>query len=364
MIPVPAHLQSNHAYETHFIPSTAKEAYFDSARGAWILSSYSDVSAALRERGLVQTSLEGNEFPDTEDEAARARLFARLRAEMVEIHAGRWITEMRYGAETRIRELAAREKVDLVGDFAHPWSVAMLIKMSGAPSSLAPDIARISAALLYKKGFNLDLEKVSTPSCLREAKVNCSRSDEPEIELDAFFKHQTPAISRMLFLAMGQSLPQYLAKSWLALLSNPDQMELLAAEPARMPKASAELLRYAGIVHTLHRKALRNIAIGSAQIENGHQVQLRVASANFDPKAFDGPHRLDITRGGPPHLSLSAGLHACVGAALVRQVFAETTSALLSAQPKFVKNERIVWMGGSTLCWPLMVWVNWGAGLP
>jgi len=100
------------------------------------------------------------------------------------------------------------------------------------------------------------------------------------------------------------------------------------------------------------------VQIGSAWIRAGDRVELKIACANFDPERFREPHRLDISRPVQSHVSLGAGLHACTGAALVRQAFAATTAAFLAAKPRLCEDQPIVWMGDSTLRWPLAVWVQ------
>lgn len=344
--------------DPYFIPSPPQEAYFDSARQAWILTRYRDVQAALRERGLHQASPRGESFPTGENEAIRAEQFAQVRTEIAEVHRGRWRADMEREARSVLRNLDGRKVIDLIGDVTLPWSITMLMKMSGASASSGADLTRIAASLLYKKAFNMDLEESAKPSWLRAPGTQFVKLKDPEGELDALTARGELAISKMMFFAMAQSMPAFLAKAWLALLQNPSQLEMLAAEPSRMPQAVPELLRYAGIVHALHRKAARAVQIGSAWIEEGDRVELRVASANFDPEMFLSPERLDITRPTRPPLSLGGGLHACTGAVLVRQALTATTSALLTVQARLVEDQRIVWMGDSTLRWPLAVWVQ------
>jgi len=158
-----------------------------------------------------------------------------------------------------------------------------------------------------------------------------------------------------MFFGFSQTLSSYLSKSWLALLLHPQQCEQLLANPTLTANATGELLRYAGVVHTIRRAANADVCIGSACIHRGQIVLLEVDSANFDPARFDNPHQLDFTRRGGGHLALGRGLHACVGSYLVRM-------ASCVAIPKFVEaglmldpNREVVWTGDRTLLWPLVV---------
>lgn len=358
MSSVPGSMQANCVCSAQFIPSPPEDAYFDSARQAWVFSRYEEVQAALRARALHQASSRGETFPATEDEALRAGMFGEVKGEIADIQAGRWRADMEYEARCILGGVDGETAVDLLGDIALPWSLAILRKMSGAAGSRRIEIAGMAASILYKKAFALDLEEAAKPHWLRSVGIQWTKTENPEGAFDALIARGELAISKMMFLAVTQSLPAFLAKAWLALMLHPDQMEVLRADPSRLPLATTELLRYAGIVHTLHRKAAQDLQIGSAQIKAADRVELRVACANFDPERFRDPNQLDIARPVQSHVSLGAGLHACAGAVLVRHAFAATTPAFLAAGPSLIGNRPVVWMGDSTLRWPLAVWVK------
>jgi cytochrome P450 len=341
-----------------FIPRPPQDAYYDSTRTAWVLSRYGDVQAALRERALHQASPRGETFPAGEDEVQRAETFAQVRAEIAELHRGRWRADMESEAGAVLRDVDRKKRVDLLGDVALPWAVDLLMKMSGASESRRFVVGQIAATLLYKKALSLDLDEDAKPRWLRAAGDQWLKVLDPEKTLDGLTARGDLALSKMMFLAVAQSLPAFLAKAWLALMLHPDQMQMLAANTRVMPQAAAELLRYAGIVHTLHRKAAQDVRIGSARIAEGERVELEIACANFDPERFREPRRLDLFRPIQSHVSLGGGLHACAGGALVRQAVIATTEAFLSAKPRLLDDQPLVWMGDSTLRWPLAVWVR------
>jgi len=339
----------------HFLPAPPRAAYFDPKRNVWVLSRYCDVHAALRARDLFQASPRGETFPSSEDEAMRRTIFAQARAEAADLQPGRWHMQMESEARSVFGAMDGQSTVDLVGDVALPWSIAMLMKMSKAPAIHGVEITEIAASLLYKKALGLDLDETAQPAWLRRERP----LDEPvETAFEGLMAGGELAISKMMFMAMAQSMPAFLAKVWLALMLHPDQLKLLAADRSLIPLAILESLRYAGIVHSLHRKAVRSIDIGTTRIAEGDRVELRVASANFDPERFREPERFDLARAVRSNLSLGGGLHACMGAVLVRQALAATIPAFLAAQPRLIEDQHIVWMGDSTLRWPLAVWVR------
>jgi cytochrome P450 len=284
-------------------------------------------------------------------------MFRDLKSELSEARSEEFRSLMESEARIVIQGLKGIERVDLVGDFALPWSVEVLARMSGASDSCRADLFRIAAEMLYQKAYRLDLDCPAKPRWLQAHPAGSAEISE--MELECLIEQRELAVSKIMFLAFTQSLTNFLAKSWLALLSHPNQMALLIPRSEKSYDAGTELLRYSGIVQSLYRRAAQDVTIGTARIGKGDLVELKVASANFDPKHFSAPDELDIARSAELQLSLGAGLHACPGSSLVRRAFAIMTCVLLSTNPTLIPDQRITWMGDSTLRWPLTVWVRW-----
>jgi cytochrome P450 len=182
--------------------------------------------------------------------------------------------------------------------------------------------------------------------------------------MDRIWTTQNLTLSKSMLTGLTQTLPSFLAKAWLALLQNPDQSSRLLAEPDLMPGAVEELLRYAGIVHSLYRRATSEVRIGDTQIAANDHVTLRLGSANFDPDQFHEPRRLDIARRRLGHVGLGTGPHNCVGAVLVRVATAVTTPIFLASAPVLDTSTPILWTGDNTLRWPSVVSARMGSKEP
>jgi pentalenolactone synthase len=104
------------------------------------------------------------------------------------------------------------------------------------------------------------------------------------------------------------------------LLLNPDQKDLIIADPSLIPAATEELLRILplGTRFGLLRYARASVSIGGVTIQPGDAVLLMNTAANRDPSAFDDPDRLDVTRQDNPHLAMGGGQRYCLGASLAR----------------------------------------------
>ncbi|MFD4657475.1 cytochrome P450 [Kitasatospora sp. NPDC058444] len=104
----------------------------------------------------------------------------------------------------------------------------------------------------------------------------------------------------------------------LALLSHPEQYELLRANPELVPSAVEEMLRYWPPVMDFRRTATRDVELGGRVVRRGDKVVVYHASANRDGTVFPEPDRFDITRSPNDHVSFGYGPHFCLGAQLAR----------------------------------------------
>jgi cytochrome P450 len=109
-----------------------------------------------------------------------------------------------------------------------------------------------------------------------------------------------------------------LSSGTLALVQHPDQLALLRDDPAVIPSAVEEILRWANPLHCFRRTATRDTDLAGVRIEEGQKVAMLYTSANRDEDVFADPQRFDVTRDPNPHLSFGIGPHFCLGAHLAR----------------------------------------------
>nr|BAF98628.1 putative P450 [Streptomyces argenteolus] len=132
-----------------------------------------------------------------------------------------------------------------------------------------------------------------------------------------------------------------------ALLDHPEQLELLRRRPDLTGSAVEELLRFsAGGVGPI-RYPREDVVIAGVTIPRGAPVMPLFSSANFDPRRFDEPHRLDITRRSNQHFSFGHGAHYCLGAPLARieaeVAFPSLVRALPGLRPSSTITPSLVW---------------------
>jgi len=122
-----------------------------------------------------------------------------------------------------------------------------------------------------------------------------------------------------LLLAAGQETTKNLiANATVCLTDHPDTMEQLISDPALIPTAIEEILRYLPPVWFLFRQTKTDVELAGQHIPANQAVLAWTASANRDPARFPDPNRFDIEREPNRHLAFGHGIHFCVGAPLAR----------------------------------------------
>ncbi|MDR3661032.1 MAG: cytochrome P450 [Mycobacterium sp.] len=98
---------------------------------------------------------------------------------------------------------------------------------------------------------------------------------------------------------------------------HPDQRRELVADPALIPAAVEETLRFEAPSPVQARYVARDVEWHGRRVAEGSYMLLLNGSANRDDRRFTEPDRYDIHR-KPGHLSFGQGIHFCLGAALAR----------------------------------------------
>jgi cytochrome P450 len=307
---------------------------FDAAQSAWILSRYADVLAALREPRLWPVSARSAGNPEIPDEAAQSRVRSETTAALSPTILTEWQRQIEPLASEMVTGLPVDRAVDLVSEFAEPWSLKVAAIVTG------PDPATCERMVECARD-------VSAASADPDNAELQSRAATSKPELDRSFTQGPEKLRGPTFVALSQTLPRLLGNMWLALLQHPAELKRLQAQPDLLPSAIEELLRYAGLTQTLYRRATANIALAGVSIAEGQRVILQLAAAHRDPARFSEPDRLDITRRDSAHFTLGAGPHSCVGAPLIRMAATIATSAFVQRFSTAKLDGPVEWSGGS-----------------
>ena len=124
----------------------------------------------------------------------------------------------------------------------------------------------------------------------------------------------------MLVLVGGDETTRHVISGGLeALLRNPEQLQQLRDDPAKLPRAIEEMLRWSTPIKNMNRTAMRDIELGGQKIREGDRLLLLYPSGNRDAAVFEEPYRFDIDRDPNEHIAFGGyGRHHCLGAQLAR----------------------------------------------
>lgn len=157
---------------------------------------------------------------------------------------------------------------------------------------------------------------------------------EAEKEPGKFSDRDLVNLCRLLMNGGHETTASMLSLGTACLLENPDQLRLMTEDPSLVPKAVDELVRYITIGDAaIPRVATEDIELGGSIIKKGDGILCLGLTANRDPKVYENPDKLVLSRGDRSHLGFGHGLHHCIGADLARVEMEIVWSSLFQRFP-------------------------------
>jgi cholest-4-en-3-one 26-monooxygenase len=145
-------------------------------------------------------------------------------------------------------------------------------------------------------------------SVLVHAEIDGQRLEEHEIVMGFF----------LLVAAGNDSTKATYCSGLRALMEDPEQRELLLADPSLIPSAVEESLRMFPAFAHFRRTATCDAELGGQAIREGDKVVMWYVASNRDETRYQDPDRFDVRR-NPEHQAFGAGgRHFCLGTALAR----------------------------------------------
>lgn len=319
----------------------------------WIVSKYADIQAILRdlhyEKGLQNANSLNpivKMLPPVK-EAIKSRStwmlnqnppdHTRLRSLVNRAFTPAMVNSMRDHiqeiANRLLDDVAQKGEMDIVQDFAFPLPVTVIAEMLGVPPEDRNIIKGFSKQLTdgLEPGFDLgritranhavqEFENYLRP--LVEARRKQGQNDlisalvTAEEQGDKLSMDELLGNCVLMLVAGHETTVNLIGNSVLALLNNPEQMELLRSQPDLCVTAVNEFLRYESPVQTVRRMAAQNLDLHGQKIREGDTLLLLLGSANRDPEHYQNADKLDITRADNRHLAFGTGIHHCLGSSL------------------------------------------------
>jgi cytochrome P450 len=253
-------------------------------------------------------------------------------------------------ADDLIDAVEAKGEMELIDDFAFPLPITVIAELLGIPVEDRDSFRRWSNAILTPALTPEDVQAFSTTTGefvaylheLFERRRSAPGDDLVSALLnveeggDTLSEQELSSMVVLLIIAGHETTVGLIGNAVLALLRHPEQRAELQADPARIPHAVEELLRYdSPVERTLNRWAATDVELGGQTIKKGDGVIVIVGSANHDASRFDDPDRLDFDREDVKHLAFGRGSHYCLGAPLARLEAEIALTTLLQRLPGF-----------------------------
>ena len=240
---------------------------------------------------------------------------------------------------------AAGGAVDLVAHFARPLPIEVICELAGIPAADRARWHEYGAAIAAGHGQQF---AAAIPGIIDGAKAAVAhRQAQPADDLVSLLiraRDQSDRLSETELVTLiwhlvlaGQTPANLIANAVAALLTHPEQLALLSADPGLMRGAVEELTRWCGPqLLTIPRYARQDVEVAGVLIREGDPVTAAILAANRDPRVFADPDRLDLRRPAQAlgHLGYAHGPHFCLGASLARVQTDAALTALLRRFPR------------------------------
>ncbi len=329
-------------YETYRRLRDTAPVYRNSDRGVWALSRYDDVQAASRnweafsQRPSIDLDDTGSFFQPgnmvDDDPPRHDRLRDAIRSEF----APKRMRALEDAIRTRVQSFVAgfleRGSADLADEFARVLPAHVVCDLLGFPKEdhrilagwfdemvrRTPGVIEVPesawAANRAMRGYVLEAlaDRRARP---REDLLTALAVAEKSGALEPAEAASMPV---HLFFAGIQTTSALIARSLLLLAQHRDERRKLVDDPALIPGAVEELLRFESPIQWFARTATRDVTVHDEVIPEGARALLMWGSANRDERRWANADRLDVTRPPRRHLAFGDGIHHCLGAPLAR----------------------------------------------
>jgi len=238
-------------------------------------------------------------------------------------------------ARALLEPIRPGEPIDVVPALSIPFPLQVICELLGVDGSQWPRFFEWSEAVIPGESERSEAERAELQAEMwgyligvaEERRLEPAEDlvsvlatvGEGDSEADRLSEAELAMFLIQLLVAGNETTRNLISAGLAALAAHPEQWAALRADPALVPTAVEELLRWTTPVISFMRTATADCSVRGQAVSAGDPVLLVYASANRDEEVF-GPDAgsLRVDRHPNPHVSFGFGPHFCLGAALAR----------------------------------------------
>ncbi|GAA2984416.1 cytochrome P450 family protein [Actinokineospora diospyrosa] len=247
--------------------------------------------------------------------------------------------------ESLLEAIAEADEVDLIPALAFPVPMTVICELLGVPAADREAFGGWTRVLLSTSASTVEITEAGVAVGAYVMELIESKRSAPAEDLltalvearedgDRLSENELLSMTFLLLLAGHETTVNLIANGVLSLLRAPAQAAALRANPALLPRAVEEFLRFESPVNTATmRYTTEPVVVAGVEIPADEFVVVAIGSANRDAAAFPDPDTVDIERELNAHLAFGHGIHYCVGAPLARMEAEVAIGGLLARFP-------------------------------
>jgi cytochrome P450 len=257
-------------------------------------------------------------------------------------------------AQELLEPLAEAGRMELLYDYAQPYSIGLICRMLGVPLDRHRDMLDWSHRMVKMYEFDVpDENAVAANQAAAEFQeyvraLIAERRAQPQDDMvsalvqarvDGEQLSEDEIVSTVIVLlnAGHEASVNTLGNGMLAFARHPDEWRRVVDGDVAPAAAGEEMIRFDPPLQLFERWVLTDdFALGDVAVPRGDKVALLFGSANRDPRLFDRPDEFDVGReNAAQHIGFGGGIHVCIGAPLARVELEASLLALRRYWPDF-----------------------------
>jgi cytochrome P450 len=249
-------------------------------------------------------------------------------------------------AHELVDRFEARGEADLVAEFTTRYPFKIILRMLGLPQAAEEDVTRWAIAMLdiqqnYEEAvrcsqeFTAFVDPILQQRRTEPADDLISKLATEEVDGDRLSDEEIMNFLKLLFPAGADTTYLGLGNTLYGLLTNPDQLDRVLADPVTECRwAAEEGVRWNAPVALLPRHNPHEVVWHDVPIPADTPLIFAIVAANRDPEVFPDPDRFDVGRRPTATMTFGFGQHFCLGAHLARAEMDVSLQVLLQRLPK------------------------------